>query len=87
MKKGIEVTPEYDKLGRWHLVVRKAKGQLTLEDIKEAAEEYEQDYYALILKCIDADTEQYFDDDLIPDSVELYPVSEVLEAWERLEKK
>lgn len=61
MKKGIEVRPEYDRSGRWMLVIEKKRGKLTLDEIKEAAREWECDYYLLVLDC--------FHD---PDDVPLY---------------
>lgn len=51
MKKGIEAWPDYDKTGRWMLVIEKKRGRLTLEEIKEAAREYEWDFYLLVLDC------------------------------------
>ena len=51
MKRGIDVHPDYDRTGVWCLIVEKKKGKLTLEDIKEAAREYEWDYYLLVLDC------------------------------------
>lgn len=52
MKKGLRCEVTYDAAGNWMLVVEKDRGKLTLEDIREAATEYEEDYYALVLKCI-----------------------------------
>ncbi|MEI3167459.1 MAG: hypothetical protein V8S58_05575 [Lachnospiraceae bacterium] len=64
MKKGLSTEVTYDAAGNWMLIVRKERGKLTLEDIREAAMECEQEYYALILKCIDEDMSQYWEDDL-----------------------
>lgn len=51
MKKGIEVYTDYDKQGRWMLVVEKKRGKLTLDEIKDAAREYDYDFYLLVLDC------------------------------------
>lgn len=84
MKKGITCEPKFDAFGNWMLVVRKARGKLTLEDIQEAATEYEQDYYGLVLKCIDDDMSQYWDDDLLGESAELYSISDMLQLMGRV---
>lgn len=62
MKKGIECWPDYDEAGRWCLRVRKQKGRFTLDDLVEALTEWEWDFYAVVLKCIPEDGEQYFED-------------------------
>lgn len=61
MKKGIEVYPDYDKSGRWMLVIEKKRGKLTLDEIKGAAREHEWDFYLLLLDCFhdECDDEQY----------------------------
>ena len=86
MKKGIEVSCEWDTSGHEVTVVRKERGKLTLDDIREAVTESDQDYYGLVLKCIDGDMLQYFEDDLKGDCVELYRMSDVLELLGRLKK-
>lgn len=86
MKKGIEVYTEFDPQGHCVLVIRKQRGKLTLEEIREAAMEYEQNYYGLVMKCMDGDMLQYFDDDLKGDAVELYEMDDVLEMLGRLKK-
>lgn len=50
------------------LKIKKAKGKLTLEDIRKTAQEYEEDYYGLVLKCIGDDGLQYYDDDIDGDA-------------------
>lgn len=62
MKKGIDCQPEYDENGRWCLTIKKQRGHFTLDELQEILTEYEMDYYAVIIKAIDADGEQYFDD-------------------------
>lgn len=86
MKKGIEVSSEWDPQGYCVTVVRKARGKLTLDEIREAVTESDQDYYGLVLKCMDGDMLQYFEDDLQGDAVELYRMSDVLELLGRLKK-
>lgn len=62
MKRGIEVFPEYDRTGRWCLIIQKKKGKLSLEEIKDCAREWEIDYYLLFLDCYhDEDDTQYID--------------------------
>ncbi len=84
MKKGLSTETTWDGAGNAVLIVRKEKGKLTLEDIREAAMNYEQDYYMLVMKCIDEDLAQYYEDDLKGDVAELYCADKVLEAWQRL---
>lgn len=83
MKKGITCEVANDAYGNFVLIVRKKKGKLTLEDVREAAAEYEPDYYGLILKCMNDDMAQYWDDDLLGDSAELYSVSDMLQLLGR----
>ena len=87
MKKGISCKPTYDCNGNWELIIRKDKGKLTLEDIQQAATEWECDYYFLVMRCMDDETSQYYDDNLAGDSVELYRATDVLKAWERVREK
>lgn len=72
MKKGIEVYTDYDKTGRWRLNIEKKKGRLTLEEIKEAAKEWEMDFYLLVLDCFHEEDVQYDYDLPKGDKVELY---------------
>ena len=83
MKKGVSCETTYDAAGNWMLIVRKERGKLTLEDIREAAREYEEDYYALILKCMSDDISQYWEDDLRGDVAELYRAAEMLKVFGR----
>lgn len=80
MKKGLSTEVTYDAAGNWMLIVRKERGKLTLEDIRESAMECEQEYYALILKCIDEDMSQYWEDDLRGDVAELYRATDFLKV-------
>lgn len=78
MKKGIEVWPDYDSAGRWILCIKKAKGKFTLDEITEIAKEYEQEFYAVIIKAIDGECDQYFDDIETGDFVTLYRATDFL---------
>ena len=78
MKKGIDVYPDRDGAGNWFLRVTKKRGKLTIDEIREAVTQYEEDYYGLILKCIDEDVGQSYEDDLPGDEAMLYPVQEFL---------
>lgn len=72
MKKGIETYPDYDAQGRWKLCIRKVRGKFTLDEIVEAAREWEEDIYALVLKCLDGEWEE-----TQGDYVELYRLSDM----------
>ena len=73
MKKGITVNSTYDKAGIWCLQIRKQKGKLSLEEIEEACREYDYDFYMLVIKAMDEETEGFFDvDDLKGDFVTCY---------------
>ena len=78
MKKGIEIWCDYDRTGVWCLRIKKKKGKLTLEEIRDAAMEYEEDFYALIIKAISDDMEPYFDDIETGDYVTLYRATDFL---------
>ena len=57
---------------------RKAKGKFTLDEIIEAAKEWEEDYYAVIVKAMSDETAQYYDDDLDGDCVTLYRATDFI---------
>lgn len=78
MKKGTTVESGYDAEGRWHLKIKKAKGKFTLDEIIEAAKEWEEDYYAVIIKAMGDETAQYYDDDLEGDYVTLYRATDFI---------
>lgn len=59
MKKGIEVWSDYDKYGRWCLRIKKTKGRFTLDEISEAAKEWEMDFYLLLLDAFHEEEEQF----------------------------
>ena len=80
MKKGIEVWSDHDETGRWCLRIKKAKGKFNLDEIVEAATEWEQDFYAVIIKAVDDDMMQYFDDIETGDFVTLYRATDFLRS-------
>ena len=83
-KKGIEVYTDYDKSGRWRLIIEKKRGKLTLDEIKEAAREHEWDFYLLVLDCFHEPGDiQYGYDIPAGDRVELYRTDLFYEEGER----
>ena len=58
MKKNIEVWQDYDKTGRWCLRMQKSRGKFTLDEIREAARDYEWDFYLLVLDAFHDDEDQ-----------------------------
>lgn len=73
MKKGIEVWSDYDRQCVWTLNIRKKRGTLTLDEIRQACMEMEQDFYLLVIKAMDQEIGQYYEtDDLDGDFVTLY---------------
>lgn len=73
LKRGIHVIDTQDNRG-WNIKrITKDRGELTIDEIRQAIiASGDQGYYALILKCIDEDDLQYFDDDLPDDAVDTY---------------
>ncbi len=64
----------------------KKKSNSDAGEIKQALTERDSDYYFLVMKCMDDDTAQYYDDDIMPDTVEAYSAQTVLTAWERVKE-
>jgi len=62
------------------LRIKKAKGRFTLDEITEIATEWEQDFYAVIIKAVDDDMMQYFDDIETGDFVTLYRATDFLRS-------
>ena len=60
MKKGIDVWVEYDKQSIWTLLIGKKKGKLSLDDIREAAMQWDEDIYCLPIVAMTANA---FDED------------------------
>lgn len=84
VKKNIEVWSDYDRQGQWVLNIRKTRGTLTLEEIREACMEYEQDFYMLVICAMDRDIAQYYEtDDLESDYVQLYRADDFFKWRER----
>lgn len=79
--KNIEVWTEYDPAGIWTLCIQKKRGKLSLDEIRDACIDYEQDLYMLAIKALDTDMEQYYlTDDLDGDYVVLYRADDFF-AW------
>lgn len=78
MKKGTTIESGYDDSRRWCLKLRKAKGKFTLDEIIEAPKEWEEDYYAVIIKAMSDEIAQYYDDDLDGDYVTLYRATDFI---------
>lgn len=74
MNKGIETYSGYDAQGRWKLCIRKERGKFTLDMIVEAAREWEEDIYALVLKCLEGEWEE-----TQGDYVELYRLPDLMQ--------
>lgn len=72
MKKGITAYADYDRTGRWCLIIEKQKGKLSLDEIKETAREHEWDFYLLVLDCYHEQDELQYDEDVAGDCVTLY---------------
>ena len=73
MNRNIETWTDYDRAGNWQLHIRKKRGKLAVEEIRQIAMGYEQDFYMLMIKALDEDMSQYFDtDDIDGDFVTLY---------------
>lgn len=80
MKRNIEVWSSYDANGRWCLCCRKKRGHFTLDELTEVAREWEEDFYAIIIKAVSGNMEQYFDVDYEGDYVTLYRATDFLEG-------
>ena len=69
----IETWTDYDRAGVWTLHIKKQRGRLTLDEIREACMEWEQDFYLLVICAMDQEVGQYYEtDDLTGDYVTLY---------------
>ena len=79
-RKNIELWSDYDNCGHWYIAIRKKKGSLKLEEIREIAMEWEQDFYALIIEAIDKDMQDYYDWDFEGNLVRLYRATDFLKC-------
>lgn len=61
-KKGIEVSAGWDKTGRWCLTIRKSRGRLTLDEVRQAARDHEWDYYFLLIDAFHDEFDEQFGD-------------------------
>lgn len=80
MKRSLKVWTDYDENGRWYLAVEKKKGKLTLDEIREAVMEYEQDFYALIIEAVEKEIQLYYDWNFDGDFVRLYRATDFLDC-------
>ena len=72
-KKNIETWTDRDPRGLWRLNIRRKRGQLTLDEIRDTCMEWEEDFYLLVIKAMSGDMEQYYDvEDLNGDYVQIY---------------
>ena len=86
MKKGIKVVDKFDPAGWMYKRITKARGKLTIDEIRQAIiDSGDEGYYAVILKCMDDDMSQYYDDDLPDDAVDAYDAVGFMEATGRME--
>ena len=85
MKRGIETHSDYDNQGIWKLCIEKTRGKFTLDEIIEAAKEWEEDIYALVIKALDLEHEV-----TDGDYVELYRLSDLMKqgaCWVQREEE
>lgn len=82
MKKGIVASADRDASGRWILVIEKKRGRLTLDEIKEAARDWEWDFYLLVLDCFHDEDVAYGYDAPQGDRVTLYRTDLLYEEGE-----
>lgn len=75
VKKGIKVYTDYDQDGRWRLNIKKQRGKLTLDEIREAAREWEYDYYLLVLDCYHDPDDCQLGDEPVEEWAQLYRTS------------
>ena len=79
IKKGTEVWSDYDESGRWCLRCKKQRGKFDLDELTEIAMSWEEDFYAVIIKAIQGEDIQYFDDCMDQgDYVTLYRATDFL---------
>ena len=72
-KSNFEIWTDYDRQGLWTLNIKKKRGKLSLDEITEICIDFDQDFYLLVIKAMDFDTEQYYDvEDMNGDFVTLY---------------
>ena len=83
-KTKIEVHSDFDDSDNVIYIVEKAKGRLTIEEIKKALKEYEEDFYFLLIDCLHDEDECYqgwnedIDDKNKGDRVIAYPADRLL---------
>lgn len=63
---------DYDCSGRWIMKIEKAKGNLTLEEIREAEREYEYDFYLLVVDAYHDPNDVQYGEQAVGDLAILY---------------
>ncbi len=76
--RNIESWTEYDCNGRWCICAKKKRGRFTLDELTEVAMQYDEDFYAVIIKAISDEDIQFFDDIRIGDAVYIYRATDFL---------
>ena len=61
MNKRIMVWPDWDKSGRWCLRMQKSRGKFTLDEIRDAARDYEYDFYLLVLDAFHEEEDHFME--------------------------
>lgn len=79
-RKNIEVWSDYDVYGNWYIAIKKKKGALKLEEIREIAMDWEQDFYALIIEAVEKESQDYYNWDFEGDFVRLYRATDFLKC-------
>lgn len=49
MKRGVKVYGDYDRTGKMVVKIEKSRGRLSLDDIRDALKEYDQNFYFLVV--------------------------------------
>lgn len=78
MKRGTEAWTDYDRNGTWCIRAKKARGRFDLDELTEIAKGFDEDFYAVIIKAIDDDNLQFFEDVNPGDFVTMYRVTDIL---------
>lgn len=79
LKQGTEVWSDYDESGRWCLRCRKRRGRFDLDELTQIAMDWEEDFYAVIIKAIPEESIQWYDDCMDQgDYVTLYRATDFL---------
>ena len=87
MKRGIETWTSYDRAGFFRLHIKKARGKLSLEEIREACREYDEGFYMLFVDALRDEAADYYDlGDIEGDSVVVYTADDFF-SWREKEER